>query len=647
MSGKRLLPLIVVLGILVVAAIVLKRQPTPIRLVEEVGFTRLVPQSLLTDEIRGIDLYQGAKTQNVLRLRRRNRAWVVASHFDAPVQTVKIERLLASLIDLQGELRSDKAELLKAFHLESSQALHLRIYTQDPDKPAVHLLAGKRQGNNGFIRVEDDARIYSVNLNLFNEADLQNDKTSQSPPPEPWLDLQIQNVPESQLTAFELHMPHRHWKFERKFPAPSPDASSSSIQKTQPHWMLASPAVDYPLHERFVDGLITTLRTLRADDVTDPAKANDYGLLDTPYRAIITVKAEGKEIRQQTVWIGNEVPQHQGKRYARLGKEGPVYILPQWTFPRLFPKSKELLDLPSLQVPQSEIRQIALFSPTSTVLLRRDEPPAALADTSTTSPWSLLHPPTGFSLRKGGVDDWVQQLATFVPDDLAPDGIAVQPVTQETLPRIEVLFDDDSRHVIRLGSVLDSTPQQYALFMDGHTTPFAIDQQTREQIFPAVKTLLDLRLVDSEAKEIVRLTWQIGEQTRHLERQIDLPKSDAQGQEQPTNWHLVEAPQAKADSEAVQSLLNMTAHLTAEDWLEHDSSQTDPVNPALVLTLSLRDDRKVQLSLSKQRDEYLVRRHDLPGVFVISETTYAALRNKLDTLFPSKPSSPTATPAHP
>src|SRR5262245_8189737 len=153
MSPKRLLPLVVILLVLGALAVLFKRPPAPTQLAEEVGLERLVPQTLHTDSIRGLDLYQGARPQEVVRLRQRDGAWVVNSHFDTPGNSTKIQQLLTQLSTLQGELRADSTALLSDFQLTDEQALHLQVYTDTPDKPALHLLAGKGSGGNGFMQI--------------------------------------------------------------------------------------------------------------------------------------------------------------------------------------------------------------------------------------------------------------------------------------------------------------------------------------------------------------------------------------------------------------------------------------------------------------------------------------------------------------
>ena len=100
MSPKRLLPLVVILIVLGVLAVVLKRSPVPTQLAEEVGLEHLVPQTLRVDSMSGFDLYHGAHPHDIVRLRKRDGAWVVPSRFEAPGNNTKIQQFLTQFSTL-------------------------------------------------------------------------------------------------------------------------------------------------------------------------------------------------------------------------------------------------------------------------------------------------------------------------------------------------------------------------------------------------------------------------------------------------------------------------------------------------------------------------------------------------------------------
>ena len=357
MSPKRLLPLVIILLVLGILAVVLKRPPAPPQLAHEVGLERLVPQTLRVDSISGFDLYHGSQPQEIIRLRQRDGAWIMPSRFDAPGNSTKIQQLLTQLSTLQGELRADSTALLDDFRLTDEQALHLKVYTDTPERPAVYLLAGKGSGANGFMRRAGEGRVYSVNVNLQSTAGLPSSATPQAPSAKPWLDLRIQNIPKEEVTAVELHAPTRDLRFTTQ-PAASSGGAEAPSASPAPVWQLVAPELPYSVKHNAVEGLVTTLRTLQGDDVADPARTAEYGLDAPPYRATLTVQPSGQEARQVAVLIGDEVADQNGSRYARLGDTGPVYIVPQWVWQRLFPTLGTLLELRLLQVPQEEVTHL-------------------------------------------------------------------------------------------------------------------------------------------------------------------------------------------------------------------------------------------------------------------------------------------------
>ena len=361
MSTKRLLPLAALFIIVVIAGLLLKRQPGPTQLADETGFERLVPPTLRVDSIRGVDLSLGSQPENVVRLRRQENAWVAASYYNAPVQSEKISAFLTTVSSLEGELRTDQSELLRDFRLDDTQALHLRLYTDTFDTPVVHLLAGKGSGRQGFIRRADGTRVYSVNVNVHNEAGVAGDSADQQLTAKPWVDLHIQNVPKEQITAVALQTPERTLHFAWQ---PSPAAATTSQETARPatpaqgRWTLTAPQITYEPKHGGLDSLVNTLRTLRADDIANPENIAAYGLEQPSYRATLTVQAAGAEARDVSLLIGGAVPDQADKRYCRLDAAGPIYLLPAWAFRRLFPPARELLELPHLDIQPADVQRV-------------------------------------------------------------------------------------------------------------------------------------------------------------------------------------------------------------------------------------------------------------------------------------------------
>jgi Domain of unknown function (DUF4340) len=426
MNAKRLLPLIALFILVVIAGILLKRQPAPPQLADETGLERLVPQNVPVESIRGIDFSLGEQPEQVVRLRRQDTAWVATSYYNAPVQAEKITDFLTTVSTLEGELRSDQAELLADFQLDEAHALHLRLYTDSLDTPAVHLLAGKGSSRQGFMRRANATRVYSVNLNVRSEAGLASNQAEQQLTAKPWVNLHIQEVPQEQITAVALHTPERklHFVWQSVPPATAPAPAQETPLPATPanrRWELTMPQAPYAVKQGGLDSLVNTLRTLRADDIADPANLATYGLEQPSYRAILTVQGTaGSEPREVPLLVGEAVPEQAGKRYSRLGADGPIYILPAWTFRRLFPPAKEVLELPRLDLQPADVQRVTWRQAEGAGTL---EPHGTAAQEGATAPlkttWHLVEFPEASvdetavqalfnALAQLSVEDWLE-----------------------------------------------------------------------------------------------------------------------------------------------------------------------------------------------------------------------------------------------
>jgi hypothetical protein len=154
--------------------------------------------------------------------------------------------------------------------------------------------------------------------------------------------------------------------------------------------------------------------------VADPAKSAEYGLDAPPYQATLTVQPGGQEAHQATVRIGNEIPEKSGSRYARLGETGPVYIVPQWSFQRLFPSLGTLLDLRIMHVPQEEVTRLTLSEDGKSWSLERPAPATATSGGAPepTATWQFVGVPD-VTVDETAVTSLLGATAQLNADDLS------------------------------------------------------------------------------------------------------------------------------------------------------------------------------------------------------------------------------------
>jgi hypothetical protein len=644
MSGKRLLPLAAVLVVLVIVALMVKRQPTSTRLVDEVGWERLVPDSLRAEAISGVDLYQGSQPDQVLSLRRQGDRWQVPSYFNAPVRPGRIEVLLEQIGGLEGELRADRAELLGEFDLEEEQALHLRVYTDDETEPALHLLAGKGGQRSGFVRLLDDSRVYNVDLNLHSVAGLWGEKLGNVPEAQTWLQLRMNEIPSEEVTGLELESSRGHFRFSRVEPEDAEAAEGEAEAKRL--WRAEVPAVDYEVNQQLLDRLAVALGTLRADDIVDGSKIAEYGLEDSVYRATLTVQSGDGAARQVAMRFGHEIPgpEMDGARYGILEEGETVYAVPGWSLRQFFPKGKSLLNLPGLYLQKDDVQQIALFSADNTVRLSRAAaaagPVAEGEAEASPAPWEIDEPSLGFMVKQDGVEALAEFLSRFVPDGMAPANGATVPAA-DSVPRVELTMRDASRHLIHLAAE-PTVPDGQVVYVSGQDIPFIIEDVTRAELLPALGALMDLPLLPIQPEAVIGLAWQQADGSWTLARQADA-EPDA---ETPAPWQFPDAPETPVNAQAVSELLITTAGLTADDWLENPPAAALN-DPLLVVTLTRRDGARGRITVGPplaDSQTHLVRFEGAPGLFVLSADTYGKLTEALGKV---RPDAPAAAPAEP
>ena len=636
MSGKRLLPLAAVLVVLVAVALMVKRQPAPTRLLDQVGWERLVPDTLNAESITGVDMYQGRLPDQVLSLRRQGDGWQVATYFNAPVRPSRIESLLEQVGTLEGELRADRDDLVREFDLEEEQALHLRVYTDDTEEPALHLLAGRGGRRSGFVRLVGDSRVYNVDLNLHSMAGLWGENLGNPPAAETWLQLRLNEIRSENVAAVELESPRGHFRFGR-VPPEEPAGAEGPVQ-VKGGWRSEVPDVDYEVNQQLLDRLAVALGNLRADDVADGGNAGAYGLGDSVYRAVLTVRTGGEATRQVRMQFGHEVPgaEMDGARYGVVEGDETVYVIPGWSFRQLFPKGKTLLNLPGLDLEKDDMQQIALFSADGTVRLSRAAAPDAAGEgegDDAPAAWQVDEPSLGFPVNQDGVDAWAEFLSTFVPDGMAPANGAAVPGA-DSLPRVEITMQDESRHLIRLAGASGTAAGQ-VVYVAGEDKPFVIEEATREELLPSLGALMDLPLLPIQPENVIGLDWQQGGGSWTLARQADA----ASDPEAPAQWQFPDAPDTPVNDQAVSELLVTTASLVADNWLGNPPSAALD-DPLLVITLTRVDGARARATvgpLLAGSREHLVRFEGAPGLFVLSSGTYGKLTEALARVLSDEP----------
>ena len=256
------------------------------------------------------------------------------------------------------------------------------------------------------------------------------------------------------MAAVELESPRGHFRFGRV--PPEDTAGAEGPVQVKGGWRSEVPDVDYEVNQQLLDRLAVALGNLRADDVADGSNVGAYGLGDSVHRAVLTVRTGGEATRQVRMQFGNEVPgaEMDGARYGVVEGDETVYVIPGWSFRQLFPKGQDAAESAG---PESGKGRHAA----DRLVLRRRHGQACRASPrhpmprgkgegeDATAAWQMDEPLLGFPGQTG----WGGRLGRVSGDIRARwhgAGKRRRRSRADSLPRVEITMQDDSRHLIRL-----------------------------------------------------------------------------------------------------------------------------------------------------------------------------------------------------
>ncbi len=197
MNKKSLIILCVIFTLLIGLVFVKKGMKLSVPTTEEVSAIVTAPVS--SDSISEITLRLGDgmeegedSSQNV-RLRKVSDQWVVESQYGVRANDRVITSALEKLDRLEGEMRSDKAELLGDYGISGDKALHILL---EHDGGVVHLVVGMEKAGfqNNFVRFGEKNAVYVVNENLLTAFGVRGDEGEEYLDVGKWSDKRITNL---------------------------------------------------------------------------------------------------------------------------------------------------------------------------------------------------------------------------------------------------------------------------------------------------------------------------------------------------------------------------------------------------------------------------------------------------------------------
>ncbi len=624
MKPKQLTIMGVVVVVLLGLVVLKEWSERPPDITEQVDLQSLVPAGVSRADLARLELYVGGKPEQKVVLERTEDGgdWQVASHFNAPVSETKIDRYLDSLLALKGESRptSEGEGVLESYELTDDTAFHIYGYKKDGPEPAVHLLVGKEADyRTVFMRPAESHAVYVVNTNLRREAGLYD--TSAELKADTWLDKNVIDLTVDDVVQVALNESDKQLVFEkREKPAEETaddEESAEGEAETPPapaapetEWVVAEGGPGLPLKQQSaVPEYLRTFASLLALDIVDPSKPQDYGLENPDYRVAFKLRNSDDEV----VLEGGRPGPEADEGYIRVasGKADLVYKVSKSSFERAFPKGSQFFDLAGLALDSNTLDRIEVVQPEGNIVAVRKG-----------SAWTLEQPSTGLKVKDSALSEMAAALATWMPADYAAsaEGRGFDNPTR----RVTFTAGPNVSHTIVLGSDAQSVDGAYARLDDGETV-LVMAEDVREKVFLTPGKLFDLKLVDTLATDITRITLTRDGETVTATRAGDEPGPGS-------GWTLtVNGAEVPASETALDDLAYAVAGLEADDFQLYTAPSAEAVHATVSYTP--RDGEPRTITIGPKVDEtYPTTVSGKQGVFMLAEVDVQGVTPDTDSL---------------
>ena len=137
---------------------------------------------------------ENASTVQRVELARENGQWIVKTQYGVRANEKAIAPVLEKLDALQGELRSQRKEVLTDYGIEDDQGVHVELYREGAQN--IHIVVGTKKAGyqNNFVRLAGTNDVYVVGENLLGALGVREEEGAQKLDTDKWGDKRITNL---------------------------------------------------------------------------------------------------------------------------------------------------------------------------------------------------------------------------------------------------------------------------------------------------------------------------------------------------------------------------------------------------------------------------------------------------------------------
>ncbi|MCP4570974.1 MAG: DUF4340 domain-containing protein [bacterium] len=342
LKSKHMVILVVVLAVLVGVSLMQKadhRRETALP-----ATTVLLDGQWTADDLGRLDLGFDQDDQAVT-LEQGPDGWVVSSYWGAKASRDRVDTVLRTLGGLEGEFRSDSADVLDDYGLDTAQSVRIRGFDRQGVE-AFALDAGVKVlgGQGQFVRLPGEDAVYLTPTNILGPLGLHQGPAR--PGSRHFLHLEVVKEDRTAVDEIILVDGAGERRLVKEFAVPEPAPGDTSGVTPEPdrltwEWRLTTPT-DEPLAKTRADGVLGSLVTVRGVDIEDPtADPADYGLAEPERRATL-VFADGRRLTLEFGATREAAPDRPVGVRMRLVGDPTVWVVTEYTVNNIFKATEDL-----------------------------------------------------------------------------------------------------------------------------------------------------------------------------------------------------------------------------------------------------------------------------------------------------------------
>lgn len=379
MNRKTLIAL-AVLGILVVVAVVVTRQPEKGQVTGE--RPRPIPK-LAGGSFDTLTVTKGASTTTI---KKEGSAYKITAPAAYVADQGVAKTAFESVEKLEfGTIVTDQKAKQAEFELDDKA---LKVVVKKGDQALAELLIGKNVGGNTLVRLPGKDEVWQA-LGSFRYS-LDRDTTG-------WRDKTISTFPQADAEKVELKTREHGHALVKKEAGDKWSVVESSVKVDK-------------LDNTVPTGIVSALGSWTTNDFADDAKPEQTGLANPENTVTVSLKG-GKTV---TVLVGNK--KGADDFYVKKADAPQVYLVKKYNLDRIDKKPIDLRDKTLCDIAENEMGQIAVSHDKDSFALAKGAGKDKNAWTAT-KPKDLTADTSKINAITGGFKDWK---ATGFADDQSP-----------------------------------------------------------------------------------------------------------------------------------------------------------------------------------------------------------------------------------